>query len=151
MELNLERYNERIQQATKDGVAKMKLAGSALGIVHRQGSPSKKASLPRVSDKYKKKDGGIRVVSIKFPRSLIYTMKGAGKGRGGSKGSKWTDKYGAAHTTNPKSFGKMGTAGRTEKPFFNNTLDGPTGMVENIATVAAEELGSVIINNLFIN
>ncbi len=95
------------------------------------------------------KDGGIDQTSIRFPRSLIWTHKGAGKGRAGTSGSKWTDKYGVVKSTRESSKGKMATAGRVAKPFFNDVLDGNAG-VEELATIVAEETGDAIINQLFI-
>ena len=86
---------------------------------------------------------------MSFPRTLIYTHKGAGKGRGGTKGSRWTDKYGNKKTTNPKSFGKMATGGRVAKPFINDALEAPDG-VDKLATIAAENLGDVLAGSLFI-
>lgn len=120
-----------------------------MDVQHRAGSPSKSPSLPKLKAKTKEKDGAVNQVAIKFPRVLIYTHKGAGKGKGGTKGSRWVDKYGNAKSTNPNSFGKMATGGRKEKPFINQVLDSPAG-VDNIATIAAEELGDAIIAKMLV-
>ncbi len=149
MALDLDRYNDRIKSWTKDTISRMQARASNYGVVHRSDSPSAKPSMPQLRDRYRMKDGGIDQASIRFPRSLIWTHKGAGKGRGGSKGSRWIDKYGNAKTTADSSKGKMGTGGRTAKPFFNDTLDAPTG-VEELATIVAEETGDAIIDKMFI-
>lgn len=149
MPLDLTRYNDRIRDWTRDTINRMQAQANAMDIQHRAGSPSPSASMPKLKDKYRISDGGIDQTSIRFPRSLIWTHKGAGKGRGGTVGSKWTDKYGATKTTNDNSKGKMGTAGRKAKPFFNKVIDGANG-VEELATIVAEETGDAIINQMFI-
>jgi hypothetical protein len=149
MALNLDRYNTRVREWTKDSVNKMQAKALSYGVEHRSDSPSKGSSVRKLKDRYRQHDGSIDQVSIKFPRSLIWTNKGAGKGRAGIKGSKWTDKYGNTKSTNPKSMGKMGTLGRTTKPFFNDVLDSPSG-VNELANIVAEETGDSIINEMFI-
>lgn len=149
MALNLDRYNDRIRMWTRDTINRMQARAGAYAIQHRSDSPSKSASIPKLKDKYRMQDGGINQTSIRFPRQLIWTHKGAGKGRGGTKGSKWTDKYGQTKTTRESSKGKMGTGGRVEKPFFNDVLDAPDG-VEELATIVAEETGDAIMNQMFI-
>lgn len=145
--LNLDRYNQRIEEATGDLVKDIKAVGAGMGITHRANSPSKAASLPKVSGKTYQRDGMTEKISIRFPRQLIYTHKGAGKGRGGSQGSRWIDRMGNKRSTDPQSLGKMGTDGRTAKPFINQAIE---AKADTIATIAAEEIGSSITNNLFI-
>ena len=74
---------------------------------------------------------------------------GAGKGRGGSKGSRWVDKYGNSKKTNPESLGKMGTGGRVAKPFINQVLESDKG-IDQLATIAAVQIGDAVTGNLFI-
>jgi hypothetical protein len=147
--LDLDRYNERITEAGLQLVTDMQQAGASEGIVHRKNSPSKGASLPRMKAGFTQDDGAVNSVGIKLRRSLVYVHKGAGKGRGGSKGSKWVDKFKVEKSTNPNSLGKMGTGGRRAKPFINEVLDGPEG-VEKIATIAAEEIGDAIVAKIMI-
>jgi len=149
MALNFEKQNERVIEWGDRTTARFANIGNALGIVHRADSPSSGASLSKIKDKFKYKDGIIEVVSFKFPRSLIWPHKGAGKGMGGNKGSSWVDKYGQRHTTDSKSFGKAGTGNRRAKPWFNQTIEGVKG-VDELATIVAEETGDAIVNNLFI-
>lgn len=147
--IDLTRRDNRIRDWTKDIILRIQARGNALDINHRAGSPSIGASLPKLKDRYKSQDGAIVRTSVQFPRQLIWTAKGAGKGRGGLKGSRWTDKYGNTKTTDPKSLGKMGTGGRVAKDFFNAVIEGPDGISE-LATIVAEETGDAIVNNLLI-
>jgi hypothetical protein len=147
MKLDLDRFNERVTDWSKDAVSKIKSSAETMGVEHRENSPSSKSSVSAIKEKTKKVDGAIERISISFPRQLVYTQKGAGKGRGGVKGSKWVDKYGVAKSTNPGSFGKMGTGGRKEKPFINNVLD---ANLNTLADIAADEFGSAIINKMLI-
>jgi len=149
MALNFEKNNADIRTWGKDAINQMQASARAMDIIHRADSPSKTASLPRVKDGYREKDGSINRISIKFPRTLIWTQKGAGKGRGGLTGSKWTDKYGNQKSTNPKSLGKAGTGGRKPKPFMNDVLDGPRG-IDELATIVATNTGDAIVANLFV-
>lgn len=149
MAINLDKYNDEIQQWADDMKPAFQAKASGYGIKHRPDSPSTSPSINKFKNRFFSKDGAIERVSISFPRTLIYTHKGAGKGRGGTKGSRWTDKYGNKKTTNPKSFGKMATGGRVAKPFINDALEAPDG-VDKLATIAAENLGDVLAGSLFI-
>jgi hypothetical protein len=134
-----------MQSALRD----MKTTGAGMNIVHRSNSPSKGDSLAKLKAKEHYDDGSIDRIGFKMNRSLVYTHKGAGKGRGGSKGSSWFDARGNRKTTNPESLGKMATGGRKAKPWFNQFIESPAG-VDDLATIAAEEIGSAITNKLFI-
>lgn len=149
MALKLDKYNDEVKQWGADFIPAVKGSGQAFGVQHRSNSPSQVASINKFRNKFFLKDGAIARVSITFPRTLIYTHKGAGKGRGGTKGSRWVDRYGNAKSTSPGSLGKMGTEGRTAKPFINAALEGNSG-VEKLATIAAENLGDVLAGSLFI-
>jgi hypothetical protein len=148
-EINFDKQNERVLGWMQRTENSLKGNSNALGITHRANSPSNGSSVDKIKAKEKYRGGIIEVVSFKFPRSLIYTHKGAGKGRGGLLGSTWYDALGIKHTTNPNSFGKMGTGGRVAKEWFNNTIEAPAG-VEELATIVAEESGDAIVNNLLI-
>lgn len=149
MALDLDKYNDAVISWTRDIKGLFISRGESMGIVHRPDSPSPGASLNKFRERFRSNGGAISRVSISFPRVLIYTHKGAGKGRGGTKGSRWVDKYGNSKKTDPRSFGKMGTGGRTAKPFINDVLASPQG-VDELATIAARELGDVLVGNLFI-
>lgn len=149
MKLDLDRYNERIKEASKEVLTDIKSKASSFGIVHRPDSPSKGSSVANMKDRYKEQEGAVNQISFRMRRSLVYPHKGAGKGRGGIKGSSWVNKYGVTKKTDPKSFGKMGTGGRVAKPFINEVLESEKG-VDKIATIAAEELGDAIVNNMLV-
>lgn len=149
MAIDLTKYNEAVIAWNQESDAGIRSKGSSMGIVHRSDSPSKSSSLNKVKSKTLTREGAIVRVSKTFPRTLVYTHKGAGKGRGGAKGSKWVDKYGNAKTTNPKSKGKMGTLGRVAKPFINDYLESSKG-VDELATIAAEHLGDALVGSMFL-
>lgn len=149
MPLDLDKYNDAIADWDQQSNADVKKRASGYNIIHRSDSPSRGSSINKFRSRTFKQDGAIVRISKVFPRSLIYPHKGAGKGMGGTKGSRWVDKYGKQKSTNPASLGKMGTGNRQEKPFINDSLDGPHG-VEELATVAAEHLGDALVGSLFI-
>lgn len=149
MSLDLNRYNEKVKDWMTDALQEMKSTGSGMNIVHRSNSPSKGDSLAKLRAKEHYDEGVIDRIGFKMNRSLIWTHKGAGKGRGGSVGSSWLDKQGARRKTDPGSFGKMGTGTRVAKPWFTQVIESSAG-VDELATIAAEELGSAITNKLFI-
>ncbi len=141
--------NNKVTNWSKNIEKELSAVGGFMGIEHRADSPSKGASLAKIKSSQRYQDGAVSRIRFKFRRSLIWTHKGAGKGRGGTQGSTWTDKHGNKNSTNPKSFGKMATGGRTAKPFFNSVLNGARG-VNELADIVAEELGDAIVNNLLI-
>lgn len=149
MALKLDAYNTRVEEWDRNTDVAIKTNATRHNVVHRPDSPSKGSSVAKFRGKTFKEDGAINKITKTFPRNLIWTHKGAGKGRGGRVGSRWVDLYGAKKSTNPKSFGKMGGSGRVAKEFINEILDGPNG-VEELATIAAEEIGSAITGSLFI-
>lgn len=142
-------YNDKMKAAAKALAADVKTKAGSFGITHRPNSPSASSSIAKITSSTRQKLGAVSSLGIKFPRHLVFVHKGAGKGRGGTKGSRWKDKFGQTQKTNPRSFGKMGTGGRTEKPFIDAALNGPNG-IDNIAAIAATELGAFVTGNLFI-
>ncbi|MDR1370802.1 MAG: hypothetical protein LBJ72_11865 [Dysgonamonadaceae bacterium] len=85
----------------------------------------------------------IKRVGFSFQREGIYIHKGAGKGQGGYKGSKWTDSYGQLKETNPESFLKMGTGNRKPIEWFNPVIE---SQIESLADIVAEYSGDLQIN-----
>lgn len=78
-------------------------------------------------------------VSLSFSRHGVFMEKGAGRGYGGSKGSVWYDAKGQRRTTNPQSFGKMGSGARIRKPWFNP-------MVENVLPLLEAQVAQLKID-----
>lgn len=142
--MNLDKYNEAITRWDQQNNQDIKSRAGGYGIAHRKNSPSPRSSLNSFKSRLVSQDGAIVKISKVFPRTLVWTHKGAGKGRGGIVGSSWIDKYGAKKNTAAISKGKMGTGGRKAKPFINDSLDAPEG-VEQLATIAAEELGDALV------
>jgi hypothetical protein len=62
-------------------------------------------------------------VGIRFARHGVFLHYGAGTGYGGKEGSRWIDRLGYSHTTNPKSLGKAGTGTRPARDWFNPVLE----------------------------
>lgn len=149
MALDLNQYNEAVRNWDIQSNQDVKTRAGGYGITHRNNSPSPGSSVNKFRSKLFLRAGQIVHISKTFPREVIWVHKGAGKGRGGTKGSRWTDKYGNKKKTKPSSLGKMGTDGRTAKPFVNDSLEGPAG-VETLATIAAEYLGDALTGSLFI-
>lgn len=127
----------------------VKSAGAGQGIVHRSNSPSKGASLLKTKSKVSFKQDRVNKVSIGFPRTLIYTTKGAGKGIGGRKGSRWLNAKGETKKTSSKSLNMLGSGNRQAKDFINKALDGPDG-VNVLADIVARDMGDVVVDNIFI-
>jgi hypothetical protein len=97
------------------------------GMKHSNNGISKIKAITR------KREGLINKIKLQFKVSGIYREKGAGKGYGGSKGSKWINAKGELKTTNPNSLNKQGTGNRQAAPWFNP-------VVEKFADELADEL-----------
>ena len=84
-------------------------------------------------------------VGFNFSRHGIHLHYGAGKGVGGFKGSKWTDRYGRLKTTNQYSLGNMGSpdSGRTPVDWFNPVLK---RNIEQLANIAVDYCADVTVN-----
>lgn len=147
--IDFDKQNERVLGWAERSEQDLKSNTNRLGIRHRSNSPSPAPSVATIKQRVKYVGGIIEVVSFRFSRSLIWPHKGAGKGMGGSEGSTWKDRLGIRHTTNPESLGKMNSGSRTEKPWFNQTMEATTG-VDELATIVAEESGDAIVDNLLI-
>jgi hypothetical protein len=147
--INYDKQNDRVTDWSIRTENNLKGRSNALGIKHRSNSPSAGPSVPKIKHRLRQSLGVIDMVSYRFPRQLIWTHKGAGKGMGGTTGSVWYDRLGIKHTTNPESFGKMGTGGRVAKEWLNSVMEAPDG-VDELATIVAEESANGIVNNILI-
>lgn len=152
MAINFDKYNEAVQSWGVGTRSLLQATGRSLGILHRSNSPSKGASLSKLKDRYRKDSSGAinRVTIGNINRSLIYTSVGAGKGIGGTKGSRWIDKFGNRKKTNPRSMGKLGTSDRTPKDFINKTLDSNEG-IEALADIVAVHQADAVIDSVYKN
>jgi len=89
--------------------------------------------------------GQINRISIAFNRYLVWLMKGAGAGQGGSKGSSWLNKNGVRKKTKTSSLGKMNTENRKEKDIFNATLE---QQVPKLADIVANFKADQIVKSI---
>jgi len=145
MALSFEIQNQQVQQWVTDTGLELQLTGTSYGITHRQNSPSPLASLPKVKGRILLVDGSPKAIKFTVPRHLFYVHHGAGKGQGGSKGSRWITAYGIRKQTNPKSLGKAGAGNRREKPFIKETLGRRVPILADIvATTGASIVTSAI-------
>lgn len=116
----------------------------------RTASPSDRL---RSSIKYKTRTyqakGPVGVVAFQFNRLGIYLEKGAGRGHGGVKGSRWTAPDGSLRRTDPASLGKMGKGNRPAKPFLQPAIDGHIDELSNIVADYAADITVKQIDNLF--
>jgi hypothetical protein len=147
--IDFDQFNQEARYWGGQTSARLKASARALGITHSGNSPSPGDSVQKIKDNYGLKAGVVNRIGFKFPRSLIYVHKGAGKGMGGVKGSTWITQAGNKKMTNPASAGKMGTGNRQAKPWFNDVINGSHG-VDELATLVAEKLGDAITNKMFI-
>ena len=103
-----------------------------------------KAGISNVTAKTFQKDGIVSKVRIKFDRYGVFVEKGAGRGYGGNKGSKWRGKNGIK-STNKTSLGKMGTGSRTAKPWFNPVLE---KQYPKLAKIIAETTANAVVKDI---
>ena len=148
--MNTTNFNNAIELQAVALEVDIKQRGHQYGIRHRANSPSKSESLSKVRMRTGLKEGTVNRVGYTFPRTLIYPHSGSGKGQGGIKGSRWQNRYGETVKTNPRSLGKAGTGNRQAKPFIDEALHGPEGVVK-ITEIAAVEMGASVTGNLFID
>lgn len=85
-------------------------------------------------------------ISFKFLRYLVMVEKGAGRGHGGKKGSKWTTKSGEKRQTNPDSLGKLNKGARKAAPWFNPVVRKEIGaLADAVAEVYVIEVKKILI------
>jgi hypothetical protein len=121
-----EQANKKITAWAKSRKADLQQEMSSLGITHRKGSPSPRPAQQSIKDSTRKKDGLINRIGYNIPRHMVYVHKGVGRGT---------------------PIEKAGTTKRKAKPWFNPVID---RHINSLADTVAEELGSALINNLFI-
>ncbi len=118
---------------------------SALGLV------SGRRSFDRLVDSFQsyiKYDDQYHVEPVKigfrFARHGVHLHYGAGRGYGGRQGSRWIDRLGYYHETNPESLGKAGSGSRPPRDWFNPVLD---WHLKELADIAAAYCGDMIVNS----
>lgn len=121
-----DRINNKVEDVTNQTVTQMRAAVSSVGF-----SSSKKPAA-----RFRKKEDLINRIGFSFPKALIFREKGAGRGKGGLKGSQWRNAKGEVIKTNPKSLGKLNTGNRKAKPLIDPIINNYTD--ELTAAVAGE-------------
>lgn len=134
-----EKVNRIILQKTQSLPAALVAEQGKYGMQHSSNGISKVKATTR------KRDGMINKISLVFKRSGIYREKGAGKGQGGAKGSKWINAKGQQKTTNPNSLNKQGTGNRQPAPWFNPVVE---KFADELAQELLDEFVEIAFNNL---
>lgn len=138
---DLEKVNAIITTHTAAAVPALVAEQNKYGITHGPNGFNK------IRTAMRKRDGMINKVTFKFPKTGIYREKGAGRGYGGKKGSKWIDANGVTKTTNPASLGKAGTGKRQAAPWFNPVIE---KYADQMANELADQFVEIAFNNLLI-
>ena len=138
---DIDKVNDLIQTDVKALPNLLRLEQQRLGIEHGDDG------FDKITVSTRKSYGMVNRVSIKFKRTGIYSEKGAGRGYGGKKGSKWKNAKGEIKSTNPRSLGKAGTGNRKAKPWFNPVVE---QFADQLAEKLADEFVEVTINRLMI-
>lgn len=137
--VNFDKVNDVVENMVKDLPSALKASQDKLGIVH---GPN---GFDKIKTATKKRDGLIYRISVRFKKTGVYSEKGAGRGYGGSKGSKWIDANGKMKSTNKKSLGKQGTGKRKAKEWYNPVIE---KFADDLANEVADEFVEVVFNNL---
>ncbi len=107
--------------------------------IHRTGALQRMLSI-----RYRTEHNQVYAVGAQFPRYAVFVEKGAGKGYGGKKGSRWRTQ-GKPRRTNPESLGKMGTGNRPAKRWFNPITE---ARVQDLGNIVAKHYGNAAINSI---
>lgn len=75
-----------------------------------------------LKSRFRSRGGHIDAVGFIMPRYAVWMEKGASRGHGGAKGSRWWDGSGWRRT-DPRSLGKMNMGRRRARPVINPVLD----------------------------
>lgn len=124
--VNYDVANQRIVGWSKDTLAELRTEINNQGIRHVAASRSPKAAEKSLVARTPKKGGLIERVSYIMPRHMIYVHKGVGRGT---------------------KISEVGNTNRKAKPWFNPIIE---KKIDALADIAAEELGSGIVNNILI-
>lgn len=134
---------ERVNQIITEKA--QKLAPALVAEQAKYGMQHSSNGIKRVRVDTRKRDGMINKITAKFKRSGIYREKGAGKGYGGAKGSKWINAKGEQKTTNPNSLNKQGTGNRQAAPWFNPVVE---KFADELADELLDEFVEIAFNNI---
>lgn len=134
-----ERVNRIITEKTQQLAPALVAEQAKYGMVHSNNGIKKVRVITR------ERDGMINKITAQFKRSGIYREKGAGKGQGGAKGSKWVNAKGEQKSTNPNSLNKQGTGNRQPAPWFNPVVE---KFADELADQLLDEFVEIAFNNI---
>lgn len=127
-----ERYRQEVRSWAAEAARKM-----------RGASPRRTGQLlALLKHRLRMRTGVPEAVFFQFPRYAVWVEKGAGKGHGGRKGSRWYSN-GTLRRTDKASLGRMNSGARRARPFINPVLDTD---VELLADIMVHHMGSQAIN-----
>lgn len=130
----LERFKKNIHDWCDHLMSDLRSNVSSMGLVS---SKTNAVKLIDSFETYIKLDDEYHVepvrLGIRFARHGVFLHYGAGRGYGGHVGSRWLDRLGYSHETNPESLGKMGTGNRSRKDWFNSILEWHMNELADIA------------------
>jgi hypothetical protein len=135
---NAEAFNGEVRQWGTGWRAALRSSMAGLNIRHTG------AMQRTLAIRYRMQFNQVNSVGASFPRYAVFVEKGASKGFGGQKGSRWRT-GGQSRKTNPKSMGKMGTGKRPAKKWFNPVT---AKHVEKLADIALKHYGNAAINSI---
>ncbi|MDR1716322.1 MAG: hypothetical protein LBS20_10795 [Prevotella sp.] len=116
----LGQFNQDVRQWGIDTTKELKGSVRSMITTDRRLSDSIKPNF-YYDRKYAKE---INRVGFSFVREGVYVHRGAGRGQGGWKGSKWYNKKGELKETNENSLGQMGFGNRRPKEWFDPVVEG---------------------------
>lgn len=138
---DIQRYNAAIRTWGREERGKLGGSLNALGV------RATGALVRELGVRYGQRYGQVNYIGFKFARYGVFVEKGAGRGHGGKKGSRWRTERGELRRTNPASFGRMGAGGRPAKPWFNPVMEPG---VERLADLVAEHVADMAVKNILI-
>jgi hypothetical protein len=121
--MNEQKMDEAVKAWMNKTNTALKQKAKSLGIEHRSGSPSGSSSVEGIKATSTKNFGIVSKISFKFARHMIFVHKGVGKGT---------------------PISSAGQTARKAKEWFEPVLE---DNIEELADIAADELGESITNN----
>lgn len=133
---SLNRFKNNLKDWSDHLMSDLRSRVSTMGLVS---SANRGVKLRDSFESYIKLDDEYHVepvkIGIRFARHGVFLHYGAGKGYGGREGSRWIDRLGYSHETDPKSLGKAGTGNRPARDWFNPVLE---WHMKELADIAAD-------------
>lgn len=136
---DIQRYNQAVKDWGRDTQGQLRSSINGLGV------RATGTLLRSVNAKFGQRFGQVNYVGLRFARYGVFVEKGASRGHGGAKGSKWRTAQGKLKRTNPKSMGAMGTGGRSARPWFNPVIG---DAVDRLADLVVNFIADASLNTI---